>query len=631
VLLIISAAIAFGQDAASLAQKPYKGSPESQIYTREGVSVEFSIDRVSINDEKASRLVAGTEATLRFKIHDAGNSPLSSLRPSAWIDRSTNEQATGARECREKIQSFLQPSFSKRPDIDLNAFFILVLNHEPNISVIDPLFGFGGSKLYALIALPGTGEDWVMSSDKKRLYVTVPGVNQVAVIDTVQWKVIAKIEAGVEPGRIALQHDGKYLWIGNNNADDRQSGVTVIDTGTLKVAAQLTVGAGPHELALTEDDRFVFVTNKQAGTLSVIDVSKLSRISDIKIGDRPAALAFSNLSKAVYVASEGDGTITAVDTVRLEIIARMKAEPGLRVIRIPPDSRFGFAVNPATNKIYIFDSAANRIQHSVLVGPGADQIAFTKEFAYVRAPGNEFVTMIRISDLDKNEEVAVNRFPAGQKAPKDSPASSLADAIVSAPGNDSVLVANPADKMIYYYTEGMAAPMGSFQNYRRDPKALLVLANGLAESSGGVYSTTVRLPNAGRYDVAFLLDSPRLVSCFPVVIAENPALPKPKPAAIKIEPLSTSATARVGRAYNLRFKVIDSGSGQLKPDLEDVGVLVFLAPGIWQERQWAKSIGGGIYEVSFVPPDSGVYYVYFQCPSLGMKFSELTPIILRAN
>jgi YVTN family beta-propeller protein len=625
----LSPAVSQNQGPASeAAAKGSSGTP--QTYTHEGISIEFSIDPIRSTKDNSSQLLAGTEATVRFKIYDAGRANLSNLRPAVWIDRRSAEQATGARECREKIQSFLQPSFSKRPDIDLNAYFILALNHEPNISVIDPLFGFGGSKLYALIALPGTGEDWVMSSDKKRLYVSVPGVNQVAVIDTVQWKVIAKIEAGVEPSRIALQHDGKYLWIGNNNADDRQSGVTVIDTDTLKVAAQLTVGAGPHELALTEDDRFVFVTNKQAGTLSVIDVSKLSRISDIKIGDRPAALAFSNLSKAVYVASEGDGTITAVDTVRLEIIARMKAEPGLRVIRIPRDSRFGFAVNPATNKFYIFDSAANRIQHSVLVGPGADQIAFTKEFAYVRAPGNEFVTMIRISDLDKNE-VAVNRFPAGQKAPKDSPASSLADAIISAPGNGSVLVANPADKMIYYYTEGMAAPMGSFQNYRRDPKALLVLAHGLAESSGGAYSTTVRLPNAGRYDVAFLLDSPRLVNCFPVVIAENPALPKPKRAAIKIEPLSTSATARVGRAYNLRFKVIDSGSGQLKPNLEDLGVLVFLAPGIWQERQWAKSIGGGIYEVSFVPPDSGVYYVYFQSPSLGLKLSELTPIILRAN
>ena len=86
-----------------------------------------------------------------------------------------------------------------------------------------------------------------------------------------------------------------------------------------------------------------------------------------------------------------------------------------------------------------------------------------------------------------------------------------------------MLVANPADKMIYFYTEGMAAPMGSFQNYRRDPKALLLLDNSLAETSRGIYTSTIRLPEAGHYDVAFLLDSPRMVNCFSLTVAEDPA------------------------------------------------------------------------------------------------------------
>src|SRR6185295_14365015 len=121
-----------------------------------------------------------------------------------------------------------------------------------------------------------------------------------------------------------------------------------------------------------------------------------------------------------------------------------------------------------------------KLIHSVPVGPGADQITFTKQFAYVRSSASEFVNMIKLADLEK--EAALSRFPAGQKAPKESAASSLANAITPAPEEGAVLVANPADKMIYYYTEGMAAPMGSFQNYRRDPKALLVLDNAMQEA-----------------------------------------------------------------------------------------------------------------------------------------------------
>ena len=127
----------------------------------------------------------------------------------------------------------------------------------------------------------------------------------------------------MKPARVALQNDGRYLWVGD------ESGVTVIDTSTLKVAAQLKTGAGQHEIAFTDDDRFAFVTNKQDGTLSVIDMRKLARVKDIKVGATPVAIAFSSLSKALYVASE-DGTIAVVDGARLEILTRMKTQPGLR-------------------------------------------------------------------------------------------------------------------------------------------------------------------------------------------------------------------------------------------------------------------------------------------------------------
>lgn len=621
---------AYAQNKAKPAQTSSRPSSERpQIYAREGISVEFSVAPISSGEGKTTELRAGTEARVRFKIVDANvGKALGNLRPAAWIDQRDAGQSADPRECREKIQSFLQPGFNKRPTIDLNVYFILALNHEPNISVIDPLSGFGGSKLYNLIALRGSGEDWVMSADKKRLYVSMPSVDQVAVIDTQTWKVIANLDAGMRPMRVALQHDGRYLWVGNDGAPEKGSGITVIDTVTLKVAAQIDTGAGHHEIGFTGDDSLAFVTNKQEGTLSAIDVRRLVRVTNIKVGMLPVSIAFSPLAGAVYVADEGDGTIVVLDGWGREIQARIKAQPGLGAVRMTPDGHFGFVVNGATSTIYIFDVSSNRMVHAVPVGPGADQVTFTREFAYVRSAGNEFVTMIKLADLGK--EAAVSRFPAGQKAPQESPAKSLADAIVPAPEDGAVLVANPADKMIYFYTEGMAAPMGTFQNYRRDPKALLVLDNSLRESAPGEYTTTVRLTGAGHYDVVFLLDSPRVVNCFDMTVAENPGQPRPATVAIRIEPVLKDVTARVGESYNLRFKVTDSNSHQPKPNLEDIGVLVFLAPGIWQQRQWARHIGNGLYEMNFVPPQTGVYYVYFQCPSLGVQFNQITPLTLQA-
>jgi YVTN family beta-propeller protein len=599
---------------ASLNAQSQQKTDTSQTYTQEGVSVNFTVK---------GEPVAGRETTVSFKIVDTNSGKaLSSLRPAAWIDRHITGQPTDARLCRDKIQSFLQPSLNRRPEIDLNAYFILALNKEPNISVIDPLSGFGGSKLYTLVPLLEAGEDWVMSADKRRLYVSMPAANKVAVIDTGSWKVVSNIDAGAKPTRTALQNDNRYLWVSND------AGVTVIDTSSGKVAATIKTGMGPHEITFTQNDSTAFVTNKTDGTVSVIDVRKLELVKNIPTGAQPVSLAFSPLSRMLYVANEGDGTIVAVDGQRFEIIARMKAEPGLKSVRIDPDHRFGFAVNSAKSTVYVFDTASNRLLHVVPVGPAPDQINFTRQFAYVRSLGSEFVSMIKLANIAK--EAAVTRFPAGEKAPKLSSANSPADAIVAAPEEGAVLVANPADEMIYYYSEGMAAPMGSFQNYRRDPKALLVLDNSLVETDQGVYSTVVRLNGSGNYDVAFLLDSPRVVNCFNLKVAEDPEHPTVSTAALKIEPLWKEPTARAGSSFKVRFKATYSGPPLADQNIEDIGVLVFLAPGIWQYRDVAKPLGGGVYEMNFVPPQPGIYYVYFQCPSLSIEYNQVRPITIEA-
>ncbi len=555
------------QDDKKVAPPPApRTAPTPQVLNAQGVSIEFRV--APIRDRRA-RLTSGDEATLGFRITGTnGGVPLSNLRPVAWVDQRPGKDMSDAKQCREKVQAFLQTSFSKRPTLDLNAYFVLTLNQEPNISVIDPISGFGGSKLFNLIALPGTGEDWVMSANQDRLYVSMPGVNQVAVIDVPTWKSIATIDAGVKPTRVALQNDGRYLWIGNDGGTEADSGVTVIDTTTMKVVSQFKTGAGHHEIAFSDDDRFAFISNKQAGTLSVVDMRKLALVKDLKIGSQPISITFSPLSKAVYVASEEDGTITVVDGARQEILTRIKTQPGLRVLRLQPDGRYGFAVNPVVNAVFVFDLTSNKLVHTVPVGPGADQITFTKQFAYVRSSGSEFVNMIKLADLGK--EAALSRFPAGQKAPQEAAVQSTANAIVPAPDEGAVLVANPADKMIYYYTEGMAAPMGSFQNYRRVPKALLVLDNGLRETERGVYSTNIRLDAPGFYDAVFLLDSPRAVYCFDFAVDPNPSKPIPKTALLSVEQL-TSESPFAGEPYTLRFKMIDTPSGEGKANLERSG------------------------------------------------------------
>jgi hypothetical protein len=81
-----------------------------------------------------------------------------------------------------------------------------------------------------------------------------------------------------------------------------------------------------------------------------------------------------------------------------------------------------------------------------------------------------------------------------------------------------VLVTNPGDGQVYFYREGMAAPMGSFSAYSHTPRAAMVIDRSLRETRPAVYSVITRMPPAGTYDVALFVDSPRAIACLPLSV-----------------------------------------------------------------------------------------------------------------
>lgn len=601
-LILINAAAAFAQ--------------QSQKIVEQGIAVEYSAEPQNPN----AKLRAGEDVNIKFKVTDTTTgTPVKGLNLSAWLSLGA---ATDAAQCKQKIQSFLTGSMRARPEVDLNSYYILALNKSADISVIDPLLGFGGSKLLTLIMMKSPGEDWVLTADREKLFVTLPLVNQVAVIDTRSWKVVTYIDAGIKPTSIALQADQKYLWIGN----DGDGKVTVIDVGTLKVAAQIPTGAGRHEIVVTADNRSAFISNREAATVSVIDVAKLEKIKDVKVGPNPVSLAVSELSKAVYAVSETDGSVAVINTDGAEL-ARIKSKPGARLVRFAPGGRYGFVVNTTANTVNIFDTASNRVLHEVKVGKAPDQIIFSDTFAFVRSLETESVAMIRLATI--GTEIDLNDFPGGQEIPAKGSAPVRAGSIVPAPEGNAVIVANPADRVLYYYSEGMAAPMGNFQNYRREPMAVAVVDRSLRETTPGVYATTVKLPSSGRYDVAFLTDSPRISHCFETTAEVNPRLKEDQRVALRLEHEIKERELPVGQSFPLRFKLIDTKTDKGKDDIKDVRVLTFLAPGTWQRRDIAKSLGNGEYEVDVNVPQTGVYMVFVESSSMGVRYKDLPYLMLQ--
>ena len=592
-----------------------------QKIVEQGIAIEFTVEPLAQN---ATNIRAAEDVNVKFKVTDTTTgTPVKGLGLSAWISKSSNEKLIEPSQCREKIQSYLTGSLRTRPDVDLNSYYVLALNKSADISVIDPLLGFGGSKLLTLVMLRSPGEDWVLTHDGEKLFVTLPSINNVAVINTRNWIVETYIDTGIKPARIMVQPDQQYVWVAN------EGGVTVIDRANLKVAAKILTGAGRHDIVISSDNRFAFVSNSESGTVSIVDIRKLEKLHDVKVGPEPASLAVSELSRAVYVASQGDGTITVIEEQDHQVLARMKTKPGTNSIRFAPGGRFGFVVNTKQNAVHIFDAATNRMLHEVNVVKAPDQITFSNAFAFVRSLETENIYMLRLGKIDK--EVDVTEFPGGQAAPGQGSTPIRADSIALAPEGNAVIVANPVDRVLYYYTEGMAAPMGNFQNYRREPMAVMVVDRSLREIKPGVYSTTIKLPASGRYDIAFLNDSPRVSHCFNLVAETNPVLKEKQAVALGIEHQVKEKKLAVRQDFTFRFKLIDTATGDPKSDLKDVRVLTFLSPGVWQRRDIAKSVGDGVYEIKINVPEAGVYMLFVESPSMGVRYTDLPYLMLQAS
>jgi DNA-binding beta-propeller fold protein YncE len=220
IILIFLATVALGQE-------PTKKTIQTQKIVEQGVAIEFTAEPLVQN---VNSIRAAEDVNVRFTVTDTTTgTPVKGLGLSAWI--SMREGSTEPTKCREKIQSYLTGSMRARPDVDLNSYYILALNKSPDISVIDPLLGFGGSKLLTLVMMKSPGEDWLLTRDGELLFVTLPAINQVAVIATRSWKVLNYIDVGTTPTRITIQPDQHYIWVANDGGE-KDGGVTVIKPAT---------------------------------------------------------------------------------------------------------------------------------------------------------------------------------------------------------------------------------------------------------------------------------------------------------------------------------------------------------------------------------------------------------------
>ncbi|MDR6913386.1 YVTN family beta-propeller protein [Pseudomonas sp. 3296] len=595
-----------------------------QSLSRDGVSVALEVKPLA----KDGVLREGEFADVKFRVKDStSGQPLSGVNPGAWLDPETvaADQAQGREQsCKSRVGVFLKSSIGARPLLDLNSYFLLVMNRDASVSVVDPSVSVGGiTSTMARIDLKQPPMDWVTPKDNKRVFLSMPTAGEVAVIDSEQFKLLESVSAGSNPVRVALQPDERLLWVGNNASTADESGVTVIDTRSLKPLKHLATGAGHHEIAFSKDSRFAFVTNRDDGTLSIIDIASLTVSKQLKTGSHPLSVAYSPLSQAVYVADGRDGTVTVVDSASLAVRRVIKAKQGLGPMGFSADGRFGIVLNTLENQASVIDAATDSLIHELDVSAEPYQVVFTKAYAYVRGLASAKVTMINLSSLGQGRTPISQGFEAGPQAPRLAGDLPLASSLAVSRDDNAVFVVNPVDNTTYFYAEGMNAPMSGYPNRGQVARAAMVIDRSLREVEPGLYSARIKLPSAGRFDVAFLLNQPNIIHCFTALVEPDPAIAQ-HPGVPKVEFMLDKSTATLGSPYVVRFRIVQGQQKTRRSGVKDVQVRYFRAPTSRAQEVAALDVGNGIYEAPVTLDQNGAWYLHVRAASLGVSFDDKT-------
>lgn len=159
-------------------------------------------------------------------------------------------------------------------EVDDAAGLMYVVTKENNSLYIIQL---SNKKIIHTQSLGAEAYSCLLSNNKKTLFISLWGGDQVLVFDVQQKKVKAAINVGDNPNELLLNKAGTVLFVANAN----DNSVSVIDVRKNKVIEVLNaalypnapVGSASNGLALSSNEKTLYIANADNNCLAVFDVS----------------------------------------------------------------------------------------------------------------------------------------------------------------------------------------------------------------------------------------------------------------------------------------------------------------------------------------------------------------------
>lgn len=166
------------------------------------------------------------------------------------------------------------------------------------------------------IPLPASSNSVAVANNGLQAYVTLPGLNQTAVVNLCTRCVTDFLNTGTNPGRMAYSSEKLLLVAGRDSQ-------TLTPVNTCCQYADIQLSASPAGLAFTWSNQQCLVALPQENEVAAVDLCSGQEISRIPTGQLPGGVASSKFYPLVGVCSQLSSTVTIINTQTLSVTATL--------------------------------------------------------------------------------------------------------------------------------------------------------------------------------------------------------------------------------------------------------------------------------------------------------------------
>jgi len=230
----------------------------------------------------------------------------------------------------------------------------------------------------------------------------------IGVIDVAQRTLSGKISGGSDPEEFSLSKDGTKLYVSNEDV----KAASVIDIATAKVEHIIPVGQEPEGVATAPDGKRFYVTCESGGDVYAIETAKYSVIGHFKVNVRPRTMAFLPGADIGFIPSESTGELNVIDTANLKVAKVIALPEAARPmsVQVPPDGKRVYVSTGRGGTIAVLDAHSYQLLTTIKVGTRPWGMALTpdgKRLYVANGPSND----VSVVDLETNKEIS--RIKAG--------------------------------------------------------------------------------------------------------------------------------------------------------------------------------------------------------------------------